>query len=288
MARPLADPARQQERAHRILDATSELIQRFGYDKTTIDDIARAAGVAKGTIYLHWNTRDALFAALLRRERVRLLDDVRRGAPSTLHDLLYGLAAGLLRRPLMRASLLGDSEVLGKLTRHKRESSTTLPMGELFETYIGTLREHGVLRADLTTYEHLTVLTSTIYGFLTAQRYLPDSMQVQDERLAELLADTCRRALEADGTADAGRRAGESVGTADAGRPVGEPVGTAETGRRAGESDGTADAGRPAEESDGTADAAVVAKATQEYLDAAVAVAQDRLRASLGTKEYAT
>ncbi|WP_431898352.1 helix-turn-helix domain-containing protein [Nonomuraea sp. bgisy101] len=262
MARPLANPARQQERAHRILDATSELIQRFGYDKTTIDDIARAAGVAKGTIYLHWNTRDALFAALLRRERVHLLEDVRRGAPSTLYDLLHGLAAGLLRRPLMRASLLGDSAVLGKLTRHKRESSATLPMGELFETYIGTLREHGALRADLTISEHLTVFTSTLYGFLTVRRYLPDSMQVPDERLAELLADTCRRALEADGAAHAGRHAGKPGGAADAGRRVGEPG--------------------------GAADAAVVAKATQEYLDAAVAVAQNRLRASLGTKEYAT
>ncbi|MEU7897657.1 helix-turn-helix domain-containing protein [Nonomuraea sp. NPDC049152] len=236
MARPPADPGRQLERAHRILDAASELIQRFGYDKTTIDDIARAAGVAKGTIYLHWRTRDALFAALLRRERVHLLDDVRRSAPSTLHDLLHGLARELLRRPLMRASLLGDSEVLGKLTRHKRESGTAPPTGELFETYIDALRDHGALRADLTTPEHLTVFASTLYGFLTAQRYLPDSMKVPDERLAELLADVGRRAMEPGGAGDA----------------------------------------------------VAVAKATQEYLDTAVTIAQDKLRESLGTKEYAT
>ena len=48
-------------RAERILDAALELLQRWGYRKTTIEDIAKQAGVAKGTVYLHWKTRDALF-----------------------------------------------------------------------------------------------------------------------------------------------------------------------------------------------------------------------------------
>src|SRR5689334_2299686 len=60
------------ERAHRILDAATVLILRWGYNKTTIDDIARQAGVGKGTVYLHWNTREELFAALMKRERVEL------------------------------------------------------------------------------------------------------------------------------------------------------------------------------------------------------------------------
>ena len=37
-----------------ILDAADGLIQRFGYQKTTVDDIAREAGIGKGTIYLHF------------------------------------------------------------------------------------------------------------------------------------------------------------------------------------------------------------------------------------------
>lgn len=94
MARPPQDPARQLERAHRILDAAAELILRWGYDKTTIDDIARQAGVAKGTIYLHWKTRDALFVALLRRERVATLDEVRQADPRTVRELVRALSAG--------------------------------------------------------------------------------------------------------------------------------------------------------------------------------------------------
>src|SRR6266540_7253755 len=58
------------ERAHRILDAAFTLILRWGYNKTIIDDIARQAGVAKGTIYLHWKTREELFTSLVHRERL--------------------------------------------------------------------------------------------------------------------------------------------------------------------------------------------------------------------------
>ncbi|HEX5414643.1 MAG TPA: helix-turn-helix domain-containing protein, partial [Chloroflexota bacterium] len=73
-----ADSPRQRERARRILDAAAELILRWGYDKTTIDDIARQAGVAKGTIYLHWKTREDLFAALVRREKLDMGEEVKR------------------------------------------------------------------------------------------------------------------------------------------------------------------------------------------------------------------
>jgi AcrR family transcriptional regulator len=60
------------ERGERILDAAGELLLRYGYGRITMDDIARQAGTGKGTIYLHWMTKDELFAALLRREIVAM------------------------------------------------------------------------------------------------------------------------------------------------------------------------------------------------------------------------
>ena len=36
------------EREQRILDAAAELFVHYGYDKTTVSDIARQAGVSKG------------------------------------------------------------------------------------------------------------------------------------------------------------------------------------------------------------------------------------------------
>ena len=62
-------------RAERILDAAAELLERWGYKRLTMDDVAQHVGIGKGTIYLHWKTREALFDAVLRRELSSLLEE---------------------------------------------------------------------------------------------------------------------------------------------------------------------------------------------------------------------
>ena len=58
-------------REERLLDAATTLLVRWGYRKTTIDDVAREAGVGKGTIYLHWKDKNDLFRAAIWREQQR-------------------------------------------------------------------------------------------------------------------------------------------------------------------------------------------------------------------------
>ncbi len=50
-----------------IIEAADRLFTRFGYRRTSMDDIAREAGVAKGTLYLYFTNKEALFRALLAR-----------------------------------------------------------------------------------------------------------------------------------------------------------------------------------------------------------------------------
>ena len=57
-----------QLRRERILDAAAELFIHYGYDKTTVSDIAQTAGVSKGAIYLHFDGKDALLEGLIIRE----------------------------------------------------------------------------------------------------------------------------------------------------------------------------------------------------------------------------
>ncbi|UBU15863.1 TetR/AcrR family transcriptional regulator [Nonomuraea gerenzanensis] len=193
--RPPRDPAHQLARAHRILDAVAELVLRWGYDKTTIDDLAKRAGVAKGTIYLHWKTRDEIFAALLRRERVHMMAELRDRAPATPGELFGEYARGLLRRPLLQAALTGDSEVLGKLTRQKR-SGTSWPQSEAaFAPYLARLVRLGAIRDDPG--DHIVTIGSIVYGFLFMRTALPDHAVPSDDRVAELVADTVERALSA-------------------------------------------------------------------------------------------
>lgn len=196
------DAARREERADRILDAAGELVLRWGYDKTTIDDVARHAGVAKGTIYLHWKSREALFAALLRRERLRLLTAARQDVAAdrggaTLRALVRHIGLALLRRPLMQAVFLGDAEVLGKLIRQKPRSDTIPALRPGLERYLETLRAYGAIRADLSFTEALHVIVGTVHGFFRTAPVLPSDYRLPDEHLADLLAETVQRALEA-------------------------------------------------------------------------------------------
>jgi AcrR family transcriptional regulator len=189
---------RRAERAQRILEAASELVLRWGYDKTTIDDVARRAGVAKGTIYLHWSSREDLFAALLRWERAEMVGAVRRRlgeepASASLPVLFGHLAREIHRRPLLRAVLAQDSEVLGRLVQRKQTRSTGPETVDAFRRYLDTLREHGMARDDLSAEDHLTVLSTILCGSSASARLLPPGLRVSDEREGELLGDTVAR-----------------------------------------------------------------------------------------------
>ena len=43
-----------------ILDATDVLLWKFGYRKMTIDDLAREVGIGKGTVYLHFPSKEEI------------------------------------------------------------------------------------------------------------------------------------------------------------------------------------------------------------------------------------
>lgn len=43
-----------------ILDATDDFLARFGYKKMTIDDLANAVGIGKGSIYLHFASKEEI------------------------------------------------------------------------------------------------------------------------------------------------------------------------------------------------------------------------------------
>jgi len=47
-----------------ILDAAMRLFSQYGYRRTSIDDIAREAEIAKGTVYLSFKSKEEIFRAL--------------------------------------------------------------------------------------------------------------------------------------------------------------------------------------------------------------------------------
>jgi AcrR family transcriptional regulator len=54
-----------QERREQILDAAIEALGKKGFEGTNVADIAKAAGIAKGTVYLYFESKEEIFSAIL-------------------------------------------------------------------------------------------------------------------------------------------------------------------------------------------------------------------------------
>jgi AcrR family transcriptional regulator len=65
--------ARAAERRQAIIEAAMDEFIARGFAATRLDDVARHAGVAKGTIYLHFSDKEALFQELIRTALVPLI-----------------------------------------------------------------------------------------------------------------------------------------------------------------------------------------------------------------------
>jgi AcrR family transcriptional regulator len=198
---PQEDDPRRQERAQRILDAAAELIQRWGYKKTAIDDIARQAQVAKGTIYLHWKTREDLFLALLMREQKkgrRAVEQAMTSDPEgmTLHGLMKHATLMVLHNPLLRALMMQDSEMLGELVHSEFGRSDVARRMASIRVYLELQRSKGLLRTDLSVDEQLSMLMAISTGFLLVNQFLPDDYQLSLETSSVMLSDTIRRTFE--------------------------------------------------------------------------------------------
>jgi AcrR family transcriptional regulator len=61
-----------------ILDEAVRVFGRFGYQKTSVQDIAAAAGLSKPGLYLHFSGKDEIFSAAIEKYLSDALDEVRR------------------------------------------------------------------------------------------------------------------------------------------------------------------------------------------------------------------
>ncbi|MFI0420238.1 TetR/AcrR family transcriptional regulator [Spongiactinospora sp. 9N601] len=189
------------ERADRILDAARGLILRLGYRKVTVEDIAAAADVGKGTVYLHWRTKHELYEALLLREAIWLIEDLiamLRRDPATVRPSTFARESYLatVRRPLLFALFTGDVEYLGKLARHPLRSHDLLASDRFF----AVVDRFGLTRQDIPHREQTVSAVSASFYLLDA--ISPDTSALTPEDKADALAFTMRNAFEPAGEPD--------------------------------------------------------------------------------------
>lgn len=102
------------ETSSRILDAAYELFCRIGIQRSTMEDVARGAGVSRITVYRRFATKGALVDQLVRREIRRYLDQFRidiEHAETAADRVVLGFVSSLRafrRNPVIRGLMAAD------------------------------------------------------------------------------------------------------------------------------------------------------------------------------------
>lgn len=177
------------------------LLLSHGYRRVTMDDVADGVGIGKGTVYLHWKTREQLFSAVFAREVLYAADELRQVLQQDpraclLHNFARAYFLAITNRPLLRGFLLNDPHLLGKLTGSS-DTARDQRHAAMARDHLTLLAKHGLLRDDMNIDEIGYAYQATFEGFLRAEGAAPEGAP---EQRADLLARTIQRAFESEPT----------------------------------------------------------------------------------------
>lgn len=75
-SRPSLKERQRRERERLILQAAEEVLMEKGYYEASIDEIAARVGIAKGTVYLHFPSKEDLVLAIFQRDMQQILQSI--------------------------------------------------------------------------------------------------------------------------------------------------------------------------------------------------------------------
>ena len=182
------------------LAAAAALLVRWGYRKTTIDDVAREAGVGKGTIYLHWKDKNELFRAAIWRASKQTSDDaIQRILADPEGGLFHrvwthGMLA-VLSNPLMAALMKGQPDIFQGLIDALDPKILSQLVGNA-EEHITRLQQAGLIRADLPVPVITFLVGALKIGIIHTSDFVDQEHLPSMEQLTEALSDLMRRWLE--------------------------------------------------------------------------------------------
>lgn len=119
------------EKRRQILDGARRIFSTLGFDAASVSDIAREAGVSKGTLYVYFENKEQLFAAIIGEERERYKEE---------------LFAALESGPDTAASLRGFGMRLARLlttARIVRAQRVVISMAERMPELMKTFYHEG-------------------------------------------------------------------------------------------------------------------------------------------------
>lgn len=193
---PIEDGSSRARRRLHILRVATELFSQQGYRKTSMDQVAQRAGVAKGTVYTYYPTKVDLASgaiALEKREHlgeIATLLDPSLSAEQRLRAMLRAMLLMPARMPLAAALLRGDQEMAALLADlpaelHEQNLRERLEwIGDLIDEIA---RPHGWTRREIL--DRASVIVGLAF---TSTHFYDEHVRcgVPIERFAEILTDT--------------------------------------------------------------------------------------------------
>ena len=176
MVRTTKDP---EERRVEIIDAALTLFRRKGFDQTLVSDIVKELGVAQGTFYYYFKSKEEVLDALIHRELVEdegfVQDAIDRGVPAleitklALRRFLRLWSEYNGRLPCLLVFEIGDQRLVERMQRQYMDRVTN---------YIRKIVEKGVAEGTMKVTwldETASVLHNLLDGLIDAMRAGADS-----------------------------------------------------------------------------------------------------------------
>jgi AcrR family transcriptional regulator len=185
-----------------LLDAMERLLARYGYKKTTMDDLAREAGIGKGTIYLHFPSKEEVALCsidrVVQRVQERLREIARSGESVTerLKEMLH--ARVLCRFDSVKAyseSLDDLFESLRPAYMARRQRYFDLEAEIFADVLLEGRRQKAFDFTDaLSTASMLLLATNSLLPYSLSARELGKRSEIDERitRLADLLLNGVR------------------------------------------------------------------------------------------------
>lgn len=165
----------------RILDAARDLLRLRGFQHVTMADVAQRAGVAKGTPYRHWPSKEAMVIELLASDSQvgieevadELATDPGLVAPGRMFVRLLHFA---LDRPQLQAIQVQDFDLVGTLAADPRSREIVRAVGApaLVEHLVKVWRAHHLARTDRQAEQQAYILEMLVLATLESSGRAPE------------------------------------------------------------------------------------------------------------------
>ena len=196
MVRRTKDEA--QETRNRILDAAEHVFSEHGVSRTSLEDIAQAAGVTRGAIYWHFKDKSDLFAAMVNRVTLPMEAMVAASSDESVEDPMASLkacAVNCLKRTATDPQVqrvfdvvTHKCEYLGEMAGvNGRISSIQKGCVDRSEQAIRNAIKRGLLPAHVNPRLAAVGLDAMIFGLIS--NWLANSGYLPLERQAEAMID---------------------------------------------------------------------------------------------------